>query len=54
MVIMNFFNFFDKMVKNYAEFVANMSTHMLTAFKNFGKNMSLKMHYLFPNIKAVF
>ena len=43
-VVKNFLG--NNKARNYAEPVANM----LTAFKNLGCNMSIKMHYLFSHM----
>ena len=44
LVVKNFLG--NTKTRNYAEFVSNM----LTAFRNLGCNMSVKMHYLFSHM----
>ena len=44
LVVKNFLG--NNKARNYAELVANM----LTAFRNLGCNMSIKMHYLFSHM----
>ena len=44
LVVKNFFG--NNKASNYAELV----TKLLTAFKNLGCNMSIKMHYLFSHM----
>ena len=44
LVVKNFFG--NTKTRNYAEFVSNI----LTAFRNLGCNMSVKMHYLFSHM----